>query len=55
MELRLTVMSNNLEFRETERKRKRESRRQLNDKKGDRELEREIKNKGDISFVGRTT
>ena len=26
-----------------------------NEKKGDRELEREIKNKGDIFFVGRTT
>ena len=27
----------------------------LNEKKGDRDLEREIKNKGDIFFVGRTT
>ena len=26
----------------------------LNEKKGDRDLEREIKNKGDIFFVGRT-
>ena len=27
----------------------------LNEKEGDRDLEREIKNKGDIFFVGRTT
>ena len=27
----------------------------LNEKKGDRDLEREIKNKGDIFLVGRTT
>ena len=27
----------------------------LNEKKGDRGLEREIKNRGDIFFVGRTT
>ena len=27
----------------------------LNEKKGDRDLEREIKNIGDIVFVGRTT
>ena len=27
----------------------------LNEIKGDRDLEREIKNKGDIFFVGRTT
>ena len=27
----------------------------LNEKKGDRDLEREIKNKGDIFFVGRKT
>ena len=28
---------------------------ELNDKESDRELEREIKNKGEIFFVGRTT
>ena len=27
----------------------------INEKKGDRDLEREIKSKGDIFFVGRTT
>ena len=44
-------MSTNLEYRARERERKRESRRQaakLNEKKGDRDLQREIKNKGDI-------
>ena len=41
-------MSTNLEYRGRERQRKRESRRQANWKKSDRELEREIKNKGDI-------
>ena len=29
--------------------------RKLNEKKGDRDLEREIKNKGDIFFAGRIT
>ena len=40
-------MSTNLEYRARERQRKRESGRrpaQLNEKKGDRDLEREIKN-----------
>ena len=47
-------MSTNLEYRAGERQRKRESRRQaskLNEKKGDRDLEREIKNKGDIFLL----
>ena len=44
-------MSTNLENGARERQRKRESRRQTNEtqrKKGDRDLEREINNKGDI-------
>ena len=51
-------MSTNLEYRarETERKREVGARpAKLNEKKRDRNLEREIKNKGDIFFVGRTT
>jgi len=47
-------MSINLEYRTRERQRKRESGRrpaQLNEKKGDRDLEREIKNTGDIFLV----
>ena len=44
----------NLEYRARERERKRESRRhaaKLNEKKGDRDLQREIKNKGDIFLM----
>ena len=44
-------MSTNLEYRAKERQGKRESSRQaskLNEKKDDRDLEQEIKNKGDI-------
>ena len=45
-------MSTNLEYRERERQRKSESGRQASEaqreKKGDRQLEREIKNKGVI-------
>ena len=45
-------MSTNLEYRARERQKKKEKigRRpgKLNEKKGDRDLEREIKNKGDI-------
>ena len=50
-------MSTNLEYRARERQRKRESGLpKLNEKKGDRELEREIKNKGDIFLLeARTT
>ena len=49
-------MSTNLGYRARETQRKRESRRQtrptkLNEKKGDRGLKREIKNKGDIFLL----
>ena len=47
-------MSTNLEYRASERQRKRESGRQGGEaqrEKGDRELEREIKNKGDIFLL----
>ena len=47
-------MSTNLEYRAGERQRKRESRRQASEAHREN-LEREIKNKGDISFTGRTT
>ena len=51
-------MSTNLEYREREKQRKRESGRQASEaqgkKKGDREPEREIKTKESF-FVGRTT
>ena len=50
-------MSTNLQYRARERQRKRErgSRpAKLNEKKGDRELEQEIKKKG-VIFFGRTT
>ena len=50
-------MSTNLEYgaRERQRKEKVGGRpAKLNEKKGDRDLEREIKNKGDF-FAGRTT
>ena len=51
---RLIVMSTNLEYKERERLRKRERRRQVSEahrphrEKSVRELEREIKNKGEI-------
>ena len=48
-------MSTNLEYRARERERKRESRRQaakLNEKKGDRNLQREIKKRKE-TFFGR--
>ena len=44
-------MSTNLEYKERERQRKRDSKRQVSEthrEKNVRELEREIKNKGDI-------
>ena len=47
-------MSTNLEYRAKERQKKRESRRgpaKLNENRGDRDLEREIKNKGDIFLL----
>ena len=47
-------MSTNLEYRASDRQRKRECGRRpakLNEKKGDRDLEREIKNKGDIYLL----
>ena len=47
-------MSTNLEYRarETQRKEKVDGRpAKLNEKKGDRDLEREIKNKGDIFLL----
>ena len=48
-------MSTNLEYRATERQKKRERKSgrpaKLNEKKGDRDLEREIKNKGDIFLL----
>ena len=47
-------MSTNLEYRARETQRKTESRRQASEaqrEKGDRDLEREIKNKGDIILL----
>ena len=46
-------MSTNLEYRARERQRKEKSGRpgKLNEKKGNRDLEREIKNKGDIFLL----
>ena len=47
-------MPTNLEYRARERQRKRESRRQpakLIEEKGDRDREREIRNKGDIFWL----
>ena len=44
-------MSTNLEYRARERQRKRGRPAKLNEKKGDRDLEREIKNKGDIFLL----
>ena len=49
-------MSTNLEYRAIERQRKRESGLpKLNEKKSDRDLELEIKNRRRYLFVGRTT
>ena len=51
-------MSPNLEYRARERREKEKvgcRPAKLNEKNGDRDLEREIKNKGDIFFVGRAT
>ena len=44
-------MSTNLEYRARERQRKSGRPAKLNEKKGDRDLEREIKNKGDIFWL----
>ena len=47
-------MSTDLEYRARERQRRRESGRQpakLNEKKGDKDLEREIKNKRDVFLL----
>ena len=47
-------MSTNLEYRARERQRKRKKRgmpAKLKGKKGDRDLEREIKSKGDVFFL----
>ena len=58
---RLIVLSTNLEYKARERQRKSGRPAKLSEKKGDRDLEREIKkkrekkNKGDIVFVGRIT
>ena len=51
-------MSKNLDYRARERLRKKKvggRPAKLSEKKSDRNLDREIKNKGDIIFVGRTT
>ena len=51
-------MSKNWEYRARERQRKREvggRPAKFNEKKGDRDLEREIKNKGDIFFLEEPT
>ena len=51
-------MSTNLEYRARERQRKRESVQQASEaqrEKGDRDLEREMKNRRRHFFVGRTT
>ena len=44
-------MSTNLEYRARERQRKSGRPAKPNEKKGDRDLEREIKNKGDIFLL----
>ena len=44
-------MSTDLEYRARERQRKSCRPAKLNEKKGDRDLEREIKNKGDIFLL----
>ena len=57
VKLRLFVMPTNLGDREREREKKEKVGNRpakLNEKKNDRDLQRGIKNKGDI-FVGRTT
>ena len=54
IKLRLIFMSTNLEYRARERQIKSESRRRpgkLNEKKGDRDLEQEIKNKRDFFLL----
>ena len=53
-------MSTNLEYRARQSKDKEKEKvggrpAKLNEYKGERDLKREIKNKGDIFFVGRTT
>ena len=48
-------MSTNLEYRARERQRKSGRPAKLNEKKGDRDLEREIKTKETHFFVRRTT
>ena len=51
--IRLIVMSTNLEYRTRERQRKREiggRRANLDEKKGEGDIEREIENKGDIFY-----
>ena len=48
---RLIVLSTNLEYKARERQRKSGRPAKLNEKKGDRDLEREIKNKGDIFLL----
>ena len=44
-----------MDYRARERQRKSDRPAKFNEKKGDRDLEREIENKGDIFFVGGTT
>ena len=44
-----------MDYRARERQRKSDRPAKLNEKKGYRDLEREIENKGDIFFVGGTT
>ena len=54
--LRLIVMSTNLEYRARERQRKRDGRpAKLNEKNGDRDLQREIQNTKELLFVGKQT
>ena len=51
--IRLIVMSTNLEYRTRERQRKREiggRQANLDEKKGEGDIEREIENKGDIFY-----
>ena len=49
-------MSTNLEYRARERQRKRGGRpAKLNEKNGDRDLEREIQNTKELLFVGKQT
>ena len=44
-----------MDYRARERQRKSDRPAKVNEKKGDRDLEREIENKRDIFFVGGTT